>query len=134
VIDFPKRILLSLIDVTKSFLRYEVMINLGLAMEASKVRAEFSNLEIHMGNFRDRQFKMKCDVEYNELMLVMDGGKRVARLHARNIGNVHLERKGIRISAMNFEIREGDEVSVVSGSIKLELGKDSELWYKELWG
>lgn len=103
-------------------------------MKATKVKAEFSNLETHMGKFGDRKFKMKCDVEYTELMLVMDGGKLVARLHARNIGNVHLEKKGIRISAMNFEIREGDEVSVVSGSIRLELGNDTEVWFKELWG
>ena len=79
-------------------------------MKAAKVKAEFSNLETHMGKFGDRKFKMKCEVEYSELILVMDGGKLVARLHARNIGNVHLEKKGIRISAMNFEIREGDEV------------------------
>jgi len=25
-------------------------------------------------------------------------------------------------------------VSVVSGSIRLEVGNDSEAWYKELWG
>ena len=103
-------------------------------MKASKVKVEFSNLETHMGNFRDGKFKMKCDVEYAELMLVMDSDKRTARLHARNIGNVHLQKKAIRISAMNFEIREGDEVSVVSGSIRLELGNDAEAWYAELWG
>ena len=118
----------------KSFIRHEVIANSGLDMKATKVKAEFSNLETHMGNFRDSKFKMKCDAEYSELMLIMDGGKLIARLHARNIGNVHLEKKGIRISAMNFEIREGDEVSVVSGSIRLELGNDAELWYKELWG
>ena len=103
-------------------------------MKAIKVKAEFSNLETHMGNFRDSKFKMKCDVEYTELMLVMDGGKVVARLHARNIGNMHLEKKGVRISAMNFEIKDGDDISVVSGSIRLELGDDADLWYKELWG
>jgi hypothetical protein len=118
----------------KSFIRHEVVKKMGLEMKATKVKVEFSNIETHMGNFRNDKFKMKCDVEYEELMLVMDGGKRVARLHARNIGNVHLERKGIRISAMNFEIREGDEVSVVSGSIKLDVGKEAESWYKELWG
>lgn len=107
---------------------------MGLQMKATKVKAEFSNIETHRGNLRDGKFKMKCDVEYEELMLMMDGGKRIARLHARNIGNVHLEKKGIRISAMNFEIQEGDYVSVVSGSIKLDLGNDAELWYKELWG
>jgi hypothetical protein len=103
-------------------------------MKATKVKAEFSNLETHMGNFRDRKFKMKCDVEYSELMLVMDGDKLIARLHARNIGNVHLEKKGISISAMNFEIREGDEISVVSGTLRLELGSEAESWYRELWG
>jgi hypothetical protein len=104
-------------------------------MKAENVKAEFSNLEIHMGNFGKTNFKMKCDVTYEDLMLVMDGGKHVARMHARNINNVHLEKKAIRISAMNFEIREGDgEPSVASGSIRLELGKDSENWYGELWG
>ncbi len=100
---------------------------------AKGVKAEFSNLEVHMGPLRDRKFKMKCDVTYEDLMLVMDGGKRVARLHARNINNVHLEKKAIRISAMNFEVREGDEVSVLSGSIRLEVGRDAQEWYNELW-
>jgi len=59
-------------------------------------------------------------------MLVMDGGKRVARLQARNISNVHLEKNGIRIAAMNFEIKEGDEVSVATGSIRMELGDAAE--------
>ncbi len=76
---------------------------------------------------------MKCFVSYKDQLLIMDGGKRVATMHARNIGNVHLEKKGIRIAGMNFEIREGDEVSVASGSIRLELD-DAEAWYKELWG
>ena len=117
-----------------SFIRYKATTDWGLDMKATKVKAEFSNLETHMGKFGNSKFKMKCDVEYSELMLVMDGGKLVARLHARNIGNMHLEKKGVRISAMNFEIKEDDEVSVVSGSIRLELGNDAELWYKELWG
>lgn len=86
-----------------------------------------------MGDFRDKGFKMKCTVVYDDLMLVMDGGKRVARLHARNINNVHLEKKAIRIAALNFEIKEDEDVSVASGSIKLELGNESETWYKELW-
>jgi hypothetical protein len=103
-------------------------------MYAENVRAEFSNLEIHMGDFKDSKFKMKCDVNFHEQMLVMDGGKRVARMHARNIGNVHLEKKAIRIAGLNFEIKEGEEVSVASGSIKLELGDASTDWYKELWG
>ncbi|MHA1926334.1 MAG: hypothetical protein ACXABV_05905 [Candidatus Thorarchaeota archaeon] len=103
-------------------------------MMAKGVKAEFNNLEIHMGDFRDKGFKMKCDLVYEDLLLVMDGGKKTARLHARNINNVHLEKKAIRIAALNFEIAEGDEVSVASGSIKLELGSDSEEWYKELWG
>lgn len=87
-----------------------------------------------MGEFRDKSFKMKCEVVYDDLLLIMDGGKRVARLHARNINNVHLEKKAIRIAALNFEIKEGEEVSVASGSIKLELGNESEAWYRELWG
>ncbi|MFX0108673.1 MAG: hypothetical protein ACFE7R_10335 [Candidatus Hodarchaeota archaeon] len=103
-------------------------------MKAENVKAEFENLEIHMGDFRNKSFKMKCDVSYEELMLVMDGNKTVARLHARNIGNVHLEKKAIRIAAMNFEIKENDDVSVASGSIRIEFGPDSEAWHKELWG
>ncbi|MFW9907116.1 MAG: hypothetical protein ACFFEF_00965 [Candidatus Thorarchaeota archaeon] len=103
-------------------------------MKAEEVKAEFENLEIHMGEFRDQRFKMKSNVTYEDLMLVIDGGKRIARLHARNIGNVHLEKNGIRISALNFEIKEGEEVSVATGSIRLELRDDAEAWYKELWG
>ncbi len=102
-------------------------------MIAESVKAEFSNLEIHMGDFKDSKFKMKCVVSYIDQLLVMNGGKMVATMHARNIGNVHLEKKGIRIAGLNFEIREGDEVSVASGSIRLELD-DAEGWYKELWG
>jgi hypothetical protein len=103
-------------------------------MKAEDIKAEFNNLEIHMGDFRDRGFKMKCDVTYEDLLLVMDGGKKKARLHARNINNVHLEKKAIRIAALNFEITEGEDVSVASGSIRLELGSDTEAWYRELWG
>ncbi len=103
-------------------------------MKASNVKVEFSNLETHMGPFRDTKFKMKCDVVYEDLMLVIDGGKRVARLHARNINNVHLEKKAVRVAAFNFEIKENDQTSVLSGAIKLEVGSDAEAWYKELWG
>jgi len=103
-------------------------------MHAENVKAEFNNLEIHMGPFKDNKFKLKCNVTYYDQLLVMDGGKRIATMHARNIGNVHLEKKGIRIAGLNFEIKEDEEVSVVSGSIRLELGEDSEAWYKELWG
>ena len=101
---------------------------------AKGIKAEFNNLVIHMGDFRDRGFKMKCDVSYENLILIMDGGKRTARLHARNINNVHLEKKAIRIAALNFEVAEGEEVSVASGSIRLELRDDAEAWYRELWG
>ena len=103
-------------------------------MKAENVKAEFSNLEIHLGSFKDRKFKSKCNIVYHDQLLVMDGGKRIATMHARNIGNVHLEKKAIRIAGMNFEIKEGDEISVASGSIRLELGDDAEVWYKELWG
>ncbi|MGY5854020.1 MAG: hypothetical protein RTU92_10670 [Candidatus Thorarchaeota archaeon] len=98
------------------------------------VKAEFSNLDTHVGTFNDTKLKMKCNVTYEDLLLVMDGGKVVGRMHARNINNVHLEKKAIRIQAMNFEIQEGDEVSVLSGSIRLELGDDAQAWYQELWG
>ncbi|NOR38797.1 MAG: hypothetical protein GQ580_04340 [Candidatus Thorarchaeota archaeon] len=104
-------------------------------MKAEKIKAEFANLQTHMGPLRDSKFKMKCDVTYEDLLLVMDGGKRVVRLHARNINNVHLEKKAIRIAALNFEVKDDDgDVSVVSGSIRLEVGNDAEAWYKELWG
>ncbi len=102
-------------------------------MKAEKIKAEFTNLQTHMGALRDGKFKMKCDVTYEDLLLVMDGGKRVVRLHARNINNVHLEKKAIRIAALNFEVNDEGDVSVVSGSIRLEVGSDSEAWYKELW-
>ncbi len=88
-----------------------------------------------MGTFRDSRFKMKCDVSYEESLLVLTDGKRVVRLHARNIGNAALEKKAVRISAMNFEIQEGDDdPSVVSGSIRIEVGKDAEEWYRMIWG
>lgn len=103
-------------------------------MHAENVKAEFNNLEIHMGDFKDRKFKLKCEVTYHDQLLIMDGGKRIATMHARNIGNVHLEKKAIRIAGLNFEIKEGDEVSVASGSIRLEIGDDAVEWYKELWG
>ena len=103
-------------------------------MKAEDVKTEFDNVEVHMGSFGNRKFKMKCIVTYEDLMLVMDGGNRIARLHARNISNVHLEKKGIRIAAMNFEIKEGEEVSVATGSIRIELGENAKAWYDELWG
>ncbi|RDE11158.1 MAG: hypothetical protein C4K47_10330 [Candidatus Thorarchaeota archaeon] len=103
-------------------------------MRAEKVKAEFVNLLTHVGDFRETGFSMKCDVTYENLLLIIDGGKRVARLHARNISNVHLEKKAIRIAAMNFEIVEGGDTSVASGSIKIELGEQAAAWYKELWG
>jgi len=103
-------------------------------MRADDVKAEFSNLEIHMGDFKDHKFKAKCTVTYDDQMLIMDGGKRIMRMHARNIGNVHLGKKDITIAGLNFEITENEEVSVASGSIKLELGDDSKAWYTELWG
>jgi len=101
-------------------------------MIAENVKAEFNHLEIHMGDFKESKFKMKCFVSYKDQLLIMDGGKRIATMHARNIGKVNLEKKAIRIAAMNFEIKEGEEVSVASGSIRLELD-DAEAWYKELW-
>ena len=102
-------------------------------MKVESVKAEFSNLEIHMGEFRDSKFKMKCDVTYEDLMLTMTGDKRTVRVHARNLNNVHLERKAIRIAAVNFEINEREEISVATGSIRLELGDEAETWYRELW-
>ncbi len=103
-------------------------------MIAKGVKAEISNLEIHMGDFSERKFKMKCDVTYEEQMLTLEGGKRSVRLRAMNIANVHLEKKALRISALNFEIVDKDEMSVASGSIRVEFGNDTEQWYKELWG
>jgi hypothetical protein len=103
------------------------------AMKAQKVKAEFENLQTSVGDFRETKFLMKCDLAYENLLLTMDGGKRVARLHARNIDNVHLEKKAIRIAALNFEIAEGKVTSVASGSIRIELGDQAEAWYKELW-
>ncbi|MFX1370140.1 MAG: hypothetical protein ACFFAY_16235 [Promethearchaeota archaeon] len=103
-------------------------------MQAENVKVEVENLEIHMGEFRGSKLKMKGNATYEDLMLVIDGGKTIVRLHARNIGNVHLEKKGIRIAAMNFEINQEDEISTATGSIRIELGNESEAWYKELWG
>jgi hypothetical protein len=103
-------------------------------MKAEKVKAEFANLQTHVGNFRDTRFSIKCDLTYENLLLVINGGSRVARVHARNIDNVHLEKKAIRIAAMNFEIIEGGVTNVASGSIRIELGDQAEAWYKELWG
>ncbi len=103
-------------------------------MRASDVKAEFSNLEVHLGSFKDGKFKTKALVSYEDDLLIIDGGKLVARVHARNFGKVSLEKKAIRIAAMNFEIVDGDEVNTLSGSIRLELGDDSPAWYKELWG
>ncbi|MCF2136023.1 MAG: hypothetical protein K9W43_02185 [Candidatus Thorarchaeota archaeon] len=104
-------------------------------MKAEKVKAEFSNLETHMGSFRGSSFKMKCDVTYEDSLLVLTDGKKIVRLHARNIGNAALEKKAFRVSAMNFEIQEGEEEpSVVSGSIRIEVGKDAEDWYRTVWG
>jgi hypothetical protein len=104
------------------------------SMRAEDVKSEFGNIEVHMGDLKDRKFKMKSNVTYEDELLIIDGGKRVAKVHARNFGKVNLEKKAIRIAAMNFEIVEEGEVSTVSGSIKLDLGSDSQAWYQELWG
>lgn len=103
-------------------------------MKADNIKVEFENLEIHVGPLKEKKFKLRCIVTYGDQMLIMDGGKRICRMHARNIGNVHLEKKAIRIAGLNFEVREGDDVSVASGSIRLELDDASEAWYRELWG
>lgn len=103
-------------------------------MQADNVKVELEHMEIHMGDFKGSKLKLKGNATYEDLMLVLDGGKTKVRLHARNIGNVHLEKKGIRIAAMNFEINEGGNISTATGSIRLELGYDAEAWYKELWG
>ncbi len=104
-------------------------------MRAEKVKAEFFNLETHMGDFRESKFKMKADVVYEDLLLQISDDKRTVRIHARNIGNMWLEKKAVRIAAMNFEIVKGDEEpSVVSGSIRLEFGKDAEEWFRTIWG
>ena len=42
-------------------------------MFAENVKAEFSNLEIHMGDFNERKFKMKCVVSYSDQLLIMEG-------------------------------------------------------------
>jgi hypothetical protein len=105
-------------------------------MKAERVKAEFTNLETHVGGFGKSKFKIKCDVAYEELVLTMQGeGKRV-RVHARNIGNVRLEKEAVWISAMNFEIvAGGGDPSVVSGSMRLEFDDrgQAEAWFKELW-
>ncbi len=106
-------------------------------MRSEKAKAEFTNLEIHMGPLRDNRLTFKrCSVTYEDLMLVIDGGESIARLHARNINNVHLEKKAIRIAALNFEITDArKEPSVVSGAIRLEFSdqKEADAWFKELW-
>jgi len=122
------------IVVKMRFIRVQDTQRVVSAMNANDAKADFENLEVHMGPLKDSKFKMKCSVTYEEQMLIMDGGKRVARMHARNIGNVHLEKKAIRIAAMNFEVKEGEDVSVASGSIRLELGDAAKDWYQELWG
>lgn len=103
-------------------------------MKAQKVKAEFANLQTSVGDFKETKFTMKCDLTYENLLLTMDGGNRVARVHARNIDNVHLEKKAIRIAALNFEIVEGGVTNVASGSIRIEIGDQADAWYKELWG
>jgi len=123
-----------LVVAKKRFIREKDTGSSVSAMMANDVKADFENLEVHLGPLRDSKFKSKCKVTYEDQMLIMDGGKRVARMHARNIGNVHLEKKAIRIAAMNFEVKEGEDVSVVSGSIRLELGDAAKDWYTELWG
>jgi len=102
-------------------------------MKAERVKAEFSNLEIHVGAFHEKSFSIKCNATYENEFLTIDGGKRVVRLHMRNVSNVHLEKRSIRIAAINFEITEGGQTSVASGSIRIEVGDTAEAWYKELW-
>jgi limonene-1,2-epoxide hydrolase len=102
-------------------------------MKAEKVKAEFANLEIQMGPFRETKFAMKCDLTYENPLLTIDGGSRVVRLHARNIDNVHLEKRAIRIAAMNFEIIDEGITNVASGSIRIEVGDQAAAWFKELW-
>jgi hypothetical protein len=103
-------------------------------VKAQKVKAEFTNVQTSVGDFNEDRFVMKCDLTYENPLLTMDGGNRVARLHARNIDNVHLEKKAIRIAALNFEIAERGVTNVASASIRIELGEQAEAWYKELWG
>ncbi|NWF96156.1 MAG: hypothetical protein HXY34_08430 [Candidatus Thorarchaeota archaeon] len=105
-------------------------------MRTEKVKAELSNLEVHMGPFRQSALKTKATAVYEDLLLTVTGEKLVVKLHARNMGNVHLEKKAVRIAAMNFEITERDgNPSVVSGSVRLEFESqaDADAWYKELW-
>jgi len=115
------------------FIRDEISYFCVNPMRADNVKADFENLEIHMGPLKDKKFKIKGIVTYADQMLIIDGGKRICRMHARNINNVHLEKKAIRIAGLNFEIRDDEDVSVASGSVRLELGEDAKTWYKELW-
>lgn len=115
------------------FIRSERKAKYVSTMRADGVKSEFGNIEVHLGDLGDRKFKMKSDVTYDNELLIIDGGKRVAKVHARNFGKVDLEKKAIRIAAMNFEIIEDEQVNTVSGSIRLELGDESETWYRELW-
>ncbi len=107
-------------------------------MKSEKVKAEFVNLETHVGPLKDSKLTFKrCSVTYEDLMLTIEDGENRARLHARNINNVHLEKKSIRIAAINFEITEPKrEPSVVSGAIRLEFSdqKEADTWFKEIWG
>lgn len=116
------------------FIRNERELDCVSPMRADGIKSEFGNIEVHMGDFEDRKFKMKSEVTYDDELLIIDGGKRVVKVHARNFGKISLEKKAIRIAAMNFEIVEEGEVSTVSGSIKLDLGDESQSWYQELWG
>ncbi len=106
-------------------------------MKAEKVKAEFVNLETHVGSFRESKFGARCTMTYENLLLVLECDDKTVRVHARNIGNVHMEKKAIRVAAMNFEIAEkGSDPSVLSGSIRLEFTdqKAADAWFKELWG
>lgn len=102
-------------------------------MKATNIKVKLENLVTHQGDFSDSSLKMKCDASYEDLMLVLQGNKRRVRLHARNINNVHLEKDALQISAMNFEVTEDEKPSVVSGSVRLELGDDAKAWYEEIW-
>ncbi len=102
-------------------------------MKAVDIKVKLENLVTHQGDFSDSSFKMKCDASYKDLMLVLEGDKRRVRLHARNIANAHLEKDALRVSGMNFEVTEDNKPSVVSGSVRLELGDESKTWYEEIW-
>ena len=116
------------------FIRYDDEPLSVSPMRAKDVKCEFANIEVHLGTLNEGKFKAKSDVVYEDELLVIDGGKRIAKIHARNFGKVSLEKKAIRIAAMNFEIIDGDDVNTVSGSVRLELGDQSSAWYQELWG